>query len=119
MEELGLVSGYYLLDDTCITDTTPVRTKNTNQNVCATEKQARSILAFCQLTQLMKDYYEQIKFDPSKTSDTCFSLTLNDYAQICVTNNFQKKGIFVFKTEDHALTFGSAHKDLLNQYFML
>lgn len=123
-EELGKISGYCISSvGNGIVEVQDNLTTEVTKMIYATEKQARSALAYAQLTQLMKDLGEECNVD-----------WYDDYRyKYCIVFNCPSKQLEVsswaiyafifhflaFRTREVAEKFMRKHEKLIKEYFMV
>ena len=88
------------------------------KNVVPSEKHAKSILAFCQLSMLMNDLGDECKLDWDNDKEK-HSIVLQ-YNNIIVVKSWYKTFKFLsFKTKKVAEAFLKKHENLIKDYFMM
>lgn len=121
-EDLKEIDGYYIANDSAILQdfSKDFDPPNYNKNIFATEKQARSALAYAQLTQLMKVYNEDWEPDWSDKDEVKYGiirrgnkLSKQNYWNYIIYNSI------VFKTPCLRDEFFNNFQDLLKEYFMI
>ena len=112
-EDLNKINGYWIKNGSGIEKKTNDIIRDGERNVFATEKQAKSALAFAQITQLLPFY--------GGTTD----LSNKGYGVFYDKNDKQfhwvypNHGLFNFQYNAEASRFIRNNKDLLKQYFMI
>ena len=117
-KDLEAIGGYYIsnISDICSTYNCPKTIDK--QNVYATEKQAKSALAFAQITQLLPYYEGHIDFRYKENNySVVYDPDTKDLAIYCWKHISVSQ--FYFSTFEFAEEFIKNNEDLLRQYFML
>ena len=117
-KDLEAIDGYYIsnISDICSIYNCPKTIDK--QNVYATEKQAKSALAFAQITQLLPYYEGYIDFRYKEDNYTvAYEPDTKDLAIVCW--KYTSVSQFYFSTFEFAKEFIKNNEDLLRQYFML
>jgi hypothetical protein len=116
-EQLGKIDGYYIEEVSCISKTSfSIITNFINKNIFKTEKQAASVLAYAQLTQLMADCGDcEIDWRNSE-SKYCVIRSMNDLKTSIVYYNFN---LLTFNTPEIAKEFMEKHEGLIKQFYQL
>lgn len=117
-EDLKSIKGCYINNDSMILGRYNCPVISEYRNVFATEKQAKSALAFAQITQLLPYYEGYMRFQKDVSN---FQINYDfDDKQFSVcswrTTAFSQ---FYFSTRESAEEFIKNNEDLLRQYFML
>lgn len=117
-DELESIGGYWIDQLAKIKEYGGMNAFIHNQNVFATEKQAKSALAYAQLTQLMKAYNGDWVADWDDVEESKFCIYSEGYGLVKTIN----KCIFQFihfknaELRDH---FMEHHEGLIKQFFMI
>lgn len=115
-EDLNCVKGYFISSMSNIAKADCENPHYSNKNVFATEKQAKSVLAYAQLTQLMK-----ATGDCNVNWNSClkkYSISrLGKY--IAKVNSQSEFNFLAFNTESIRDEFYDKHQDLLKQFFQI
>ncbi len=117
-EELDSVTGYYVDNNSYISEIVSLTPNYKCRNVAPTREHCKSMLAFAMLSQICEklgdecrvnwEDYEQIKYYPVCESGNIFCKDL------CSSKQF-----FAFKTDSVCCEFIERNKGLLKQYFMV
>ena len=117
------VDGYYIDLDSTLRHVNRLLHKTDDRNVFATEKQAKSALAFAQLTQILANdkRFDSISKIHDDSSDTSYTILYNRSTEefIYTSHNSYYYGSISFKEEEQAKLFIKENEDLLRQYFMI
>jgi len=116
-ENLGLVDGWYVDTDASILQIPDCYTYNDAKNIFATEKQAKSALAFAQLTQLAA----KVNGDwiPDWTNSSRKYIVFCQGNELQVDYNFKYKHKISFKTQELAEKSLKYHEQLWKDYYMI
>jgi len=116
-EELGYVSGWWLLADMINHCPDPGPTTPNHRNIFATEAQAKSALAMAQLSQLMKEVHEGWVADwYARTKKYVITRHVNKLIGCCndITYRF-----LAFETAEKRDNFLATHEALIRVYFQI
>ena len=113
-KDLGHISGHYIDSNTNITQCYNYSIKDCNKNLYATKAQARSALAYAQITQLMKDLNGDWRPKPYEGYYTVLRY-LDDRMgfEYCEVS----KHPIYFKTQEQARSCYEANKEIFETYF--
>lgn len=113
-EDLKKIKGWFV-DNWCSINPASIETHNSSKNTVPTEKHAKSILAFCQLSMLLN----QINGESNLFKEpTTYSINRVDNSlELYCLNNTKK--ILSFKTRKDAEKSLIHHKQLWEDYWML
>lgn len=115
--------GFYVAEDSSIRSVTGIHQYETDKNVCAEKHQAEFILAYCQLTQLLKYYKEEVvtKEDYNKKCNLYVirpkNNNLSGFDILIINSRFAANYFLKFKTIEFAEKFLKNYKDLILIYF--
>ena len=119
-----IISGYYIDEDSVIISIDEIPQWEKDKNVFATEEQAKSALAFAQLTQILANdkrfdsYVSNIHDNPRGTIYTILYNRATEILKYTTHNSFCYNGIS-FKKEEQADLFIKENEQLLKEYFMV
>ncbi len=112
--------GFYVDEDSSIRSVNGIHLYETDKNVCAEKHQAEFILAYCQLTQLLKYYKEEVvtKEDYNNLYVICpKNNNLSGFDTLIINSCFAANYFLKFKTREFAEKFLKNYKDLILTYF--
>jgi hypothetical protein len=116
-DKLGDIGGYYFYSDCTIHTIKYTNTSNlANKNVATTEKHCLSMLAFAQLSQLMKATGD---CDVDWSDEKIKYCILRRGLEVTKFDAYLIYYNLAFKTEAVRDEFLQKHQDLIKQYFML
>ena len=118
-EELETVDGFWIGSSSTIFTQPAITTRDLgNKNILKTEKQAKSALAYAQLTQLMAEVNSDWAPDWNSGVQTKHAIVRSQ--NVLVTDKFCYTYKFLtFKSEEIAEQFLDDHKDLINQFYQI
>ena len=117
-EDLETVSGYYLDTYSNIHYTENKCAISCHKDIFLTEEQAKSALAFAQITQLLPHYGGYTDYDPTAHDYYInYDYTLKEFGAVS-SSNFRRSQ-FYFESVDGIIRFIRNNEDLLKQYFMI
>ena len=115
MNYLYFVNAYSEIRD--ISVPRAIMPNGSNLNLVPSEKHAKSILAFCQLSILMNDLGDECKVDWSdKSTKYCIYRYINTVRISLWCHSYE---FLAFKTKTVAKAFLKKHEELIKDYFML
>ena len=117
-EDLETVSGYYLNTYSNIHYTENEYAISYHKDIFLTEEQAKSALAFAQITQLLPHYGGHTDFRRNSRNYHIFYDNLEHKFGSTYIFDYNSE-LFYFKSEYEALRFIKNNEDLLRQYFMI
>jgi len=117
-EDLKEINGHYIESNARISDVYNRTTYQCNKNIFATSKQAKSALAFAQLTQLMA-LEEQISEKEYGDEDVVKYCIYRYQNRITTSAFYEAYQFLAFKTSEARDKFLSNHEQLIREYFML
>jgi len=116
-EQLDEIDGYYIEEVSCISKTSfSIITSVVNKNVFKTQKQAKSTLAYAQLTQLMYDCGDCDVDWGKSNSKYCLEIYENQLSIQVYSNTFN---FLTFNTLEIAAEFMEKHEGLIKQFYQL
>lgn len=115
--DIKKIDGFYITEDSSIYSAKNVNILYINNNIFATQKQAKSALAFAQLSQLAKEMNGDWTPDWS-TSNTKYSINRNSLA-LYINSWSATFHLIVFKTKEMAEFSLKHHEQLWKDYYEL
>lgn len=119
-EDLKQIRGYFVSSQSAIKHTgQPCYTRGDNKNICATEAQAKSQLAYSQLTQLIKATGKGVTEEDWKdVSKIKFCVRFVPYnGNLTRNTSYYTFEFIAFTCEDTRNKFMGLHTELLLEYF--
>ncbi len=117
-EELNIISGYYIKEDSLKGKCVDWGTDRENRNIAPTEKHCDSMLAFAQLSQICAALGDECNVDWSNYIEPKYCIVYHK-GEIKTKMSYNEKYFFAFKNEDVCEEFIERNKSLLKQYFMV
>lgn len=117
-DNLEKIEGYYIMNNSNIGTVEHRATTINHKNVFATEQQAKSALAYAQLTQLMKATGD-CDVDWSNNLTKKYYIELNGTKSLQVNYSSLTRQFLAFKTKEIAEEFMQKHESLIKQFFQI
>lgn len=116
------ISGFYVTENSDIRQLGCVCNHGGNKNLFATEKQAQSMLAMAQLSQIIANderFGGPITDKEWKDQNVCKRIIVRSGSRIAVDSCYLAYRFLAFHTMDQRDLFLKENEDLIRQYFML
>ena len=115
-KDLKTISGFFITGYVDVEAANKVTAVKGYKDVFATKKQAKSMLAYAQITQLMKEINGDWQPDWNSYKETKYVIIVcNNTIDVFDTMRVREK--IYFKTEKIAKDFLNNHKELIKQYY--
>ena len=118
-EDLKELEGYFINSNSEIKHVTSAENNNCNKAIFATEKQAKSALAFAQLTQIINKTNPKFTTNVNKPGNQWQIFYNRNTNRLEVCTNEYVSSILTFASKEIAEKFLYIHADLIRQYYML
>jgi hypothetical protein len=115
-EELEVIKGFFVQNDSVIWNADPLKVVPSNQNVFATENQAKSALAMAKLSQVMTVYNDGWVADWSDGNKLKWCI-LFVQKNLKIHTSFLSKHFLTFKTKKLAQEFLENFREDIETYF--
>jgi hypothetical protein len=116
-EELDIIKGFFVQDDSVIWTADPIKAVPSNQNVFATKKQAKSALAMAKLSQVMAVYNDGWVADWSDVTQPKFCIFIDEGKKLVVGCFHNQKQFLTFKTRELASEFLENFREDIDVYY--
>lgn len=118
-EDLIEVGGYWVDQNSCVMNFIGGSASPQNKNICYTEKQALSQLAFSQLSQLLPTYCEPFT-DEEWVDSGLEKFCIERCEGKLIETSYRHIYYFLaFRTIEQRVAFLKDHRELIEEYFML
>ena len=116
-EDLKSIKGFYVDSDARIRPIMAASANSNNKGVFVTEKQAKSVIAMAQLSQLLKEYNGDWVPNWESTSN---KYVIKRSYKTCLVDSYCNTYYFLtFQTRAEAERFYDFHRLLIHQYYQL